>query len=242
MSLLLRLLLGHLLADYVLQPRSLVLMKRRGWLGVLVHATIVVVVTGLLLWPVLHHWWYWLCLALLTISHSVIDARRALVWTDSRQRGLLYLAVDQALHVGVLLAVAAITFLATGLYSSIPVLDTNPQGDSLVLHLIVLVFLVSTVPVVELHARTTLAGGGERQAIEARDRLLGAMERIGGVGLILVGLALLTPLAYLPRLLLQRREWRDSTLRPYLFVQTAVSLCSATFCGLVLLRAPALVL
>jgi hypothetical protein len=45
----LRLLLGHMIGGYVLQPLKLVPMKRGGWRGVLIHVVTVVVVTGMLL-------------------------------------------------------------------------------------------------------------------------------------------------------------------------------------------------
>jgi len=42
----LRLLLGHMIGGGILQPLKLVLMKRGGWRGVLIHVVTVVVVTG----------------------------------------------------------------------------------------------------------------------------------------------------------------------------------------------------
>ena len=112
----------------------------------------------------------------------------------------------------------------------------------MIAHLIVLAMLVSTVPVLELQARNALVDDRERLAIASRDRWLGALERIGGVALVLAGFVYLSPVAFVPRVLLQREDWRDSTLRSYMFVQTAVSFCSAILCGLVLVRIPAPVL
>jgi len=238
MSLFLRLLLAHMLGDFVLQPLRLVLMKRKGWLGVLAHVAIVVVVSALLLWPVVYHRWYWLCLLSLALCHAMIDGGRAFHRANSERWGLLFLFVDQALHTGVLTALAALTRVAQARYPDIPVLISSSQSDSLIVYLMALIFLLWTVPVLELEARNVLALGGERLAIVASDRWLGALERVGGVALVLAGFVYLAPLPFLPRILLQREGWRDPATRPYLVVQTAISLCTGLVTALVLIKAP----
>jgi hypothetical protein len=238
MSLFLRLLLAHMLGDFVLQPLRLVLMKRRGWLGVLAHVAIVVVVSALLLWPVVYHPWYCLCLLSLALCHAMIDGGRVLHRVNSERRGLLILFVDQALHIGVLTALAALTHVAQARYPDIPVLAGSSQADSLIVHLMALTFLLWTVPVLELEARNALALGGRRLAIAASDRWLGALERVGGVALVLVGCVYLAPLPFVPRILLQMEGWKDPAMRPYLVVQTAISFCAGLVTALVLIEAP----
>jgi hypothetical protein len=238
MSLFLRLLAAHMLGDFVLQPLRLVLMKRRGWVGVLTHVAIVVLVSALLLWPVVYHRWYWLCLLSLALCHAMIDSGRAFHRANSQRRGLLFLCVDQALHAAVLAALAALTWVAQTRYPGIPVLTSSSQGDSLVVHLIALIFLLWTVPVIELETRNALAFGPERPMITATDRWLGALERVGGAALVLAGFGYLAPLPFLPRILLQRQGWRDPATRPYLLVQTAISFSTGLVAALMLIKAP----
>lgn len=238
MSLLLRLLLGHMLGDYVFQPLRLVLMKRGGWAGVLLHVTVVVSVTALLLWPVLSYWWYWLWLVFLAISHAVIDASRALYWSESDRYGLLYLTLDQGLHVGVMAAIAGLTRAAAVRNPALPTLSTSPSGDALTLYLIVLIFLLWSVPVLELETVNVFNSGERRVGVAARDRWLGALERVGGVALMLGGLFFLAPLAFVPRIVVQREEWRASPLGHRFFTKTAISFCSAAVCAAVLIRLP----
>jgi hypothetical protein len=238
MSLLLRLFLGHMLGDYVFQPLRLVLMKRSGWTGVLLHVAVVVSVTALLLWPVLGHWWYWLWLVFLAISHAVIDASRALYWSESDRRGLLYLTLDQGLHVAVMVAIAGLTRAAVVGYPALPMLTTSPQGDALTMYLIVFIFLLWSVPVLELETVKAFHSGERQVGVPARDRWLGALERVGGVALMLSGFLYLAPLAFVPRIVVQSEDWRAAPLGHRFFAKTAVSLCSAVVCAAVLIRLP----
>jgi hypothetical protein len=239
-TLFLRLLLGHMIGDYVLQPLQLVLMKRRRWVGIIIHVGILTGVTGVLLWPVLGQWWYWLWLLFLFIGHLLIDRSRTLLSRGAEARGLLYLVIDQTLHVGLLVLIVALSLMWQAYHPTLPELTASPQENWLIICLICLVFLVWTVPVVErVTVNALLAGGGnlgqgEGIGIAARDRLLGALERIGGVALMLAGFIYLVPIAFLPRVLFQRREWRSSPLRRRFFTKTAISLSAVVVTGLIL--------
>jgi hypothetical protein len=230
-----------MLGDYVLQPLRLVRMKQRGWAGVLLHVAIVVAVTALLLWPVLDHWWYWLWLIFLAVSHTIIDASRALHWSESRKHGFLYLTIDQALHVAVIAAIAGLT---RAVQVRDPALDTpaiSPQGDVLTLYLIVFVFLLWTVPVLELETLNAFGTGEKRLGVATRDRWLGALERVAGVALVLSGFIYLVPLAFVPRIVVQREEWKRSPLERAFFAKTAISFSSAVLCAALLAQAPLLI-
>jgi len=244
MTLFLRLLLGHMIGDYVLQPLQLVLMKRRGWGGVLIHVGIVVMVTGILLWPALPHWWYSLSLLLLFVGHLLIDRGRALLLRGAEARGLLYLVIDQALHASLLVLIAVLSHMWPAYHPTLPVLTASSQENWLILYLICLVFLVWTVPVLEMETMNTLTASsgnlaeGQGIRIATRDRLLGALERIGGLALMLAGFIYLVPFAFLPRPLLQRNEWHGSAPQGYFFVKPAISFASVVLTGLILARIP----
>jgi hypothetical protein len=238
MSLLLRLLLGHMIGDYVLQPYQLVLIKRRGWPGVLLHVAIVVAATGLLLRPVLSHWWYWLWLLFLAVSHLATDASRSLRWSKAQEHGLLYLAMDQALHVAVISVVAGLTLVAKVRMPDLPELSTNAHVDALFLYAIVLVCLMWTVPVLELQTINALETREKRTKIATRDRWLGALERVGGMALVLSGFLYLAPLAFLPRIVVQREEWGGSSRELRFFAKPAISFCSVILCAALLSMVP----
>jgi hypothetical protein len=244
MSLFLRLLLGHMIGDYALQPLSLVLMKRRGWEGILIHVGIVTVVTGILLWPVLGHWWYWLWLLFLFVGHLLIDRSRALLLKDLEATSLWYLIIDQALHLCLIALIAVLSHIWQTLHPGLPALTASPQENGLIAYLICLVFLIWTVPVLEVETVNTLMsnvgslGKGTGVRIAGRDRLLGALERIGGAALMLAGFIYLVPLAFLPRVLLQREEWHNSPLQGRFLVKMAISFSLTILIGLVLARIP----
>jgi hypothetical protein len=241
MSLLLRLLLGHVLGDYVLQPLRLVRMKQSGWAGVLLHVAIVVAVTALLLWPVLDHSWYWLWLLFLAVSHTVIDGSRALHWSESGKHGLLYLTIDQALHVAVIAAISGLTRAVQVRDPSLHTPSISPQGDLLTLYLIALIFLLYTVPVLELETMNAFEAGEKRPGVAARDRWLGALERVAGAALALTGFLCLVPLAFVPRVVVQREEWQGPPRERAFFAKTAISFCSTVLCAALLAHAPAFI-
>ncbi|RME77340.1 MAG: DUF3307 domain-containing protein, partial [Chloroflexi bacterium] len=56
-SFFLRLLLGHLIGDFILQPYWLVLAKRSGWKGLIIHVGVVTFITAILVWAVIPGWW-----------------------------------------------------------------------------------------------------------------------------------------------------------------------------------------
>jgi hypothetical protein len=244
MTLFLRLLLGHMIGDYVLQPLPLVLMKRKGWGGILIHVGIVTVVTGILLWPVLGHWWYWLWLLFLFVGHLLIDRSRALLLKDLEATSLWYLIIDQALHFCLIALIPVLSHTWQILHPGLPTLTASPQENGLIVYLICLVFLVWTVPVLEVETVNTLMsnvgnlGKGAGVRIAVRDRVLGGLERIGGVALMLVGFIYLVPFAFLPRVLLQKEEWHNSPLQGRFLVKMAISFSLTIVIGLLLAWIP----
>lgn len=96
LALFLNLLLGHLLGDFVLQPGRLVIAKRDGTPGLLLHTAIVAactlaVVSGTLAqqWPA----------ALLAAGlHLVIERLTILTYLKTPTRGLFTLLLDQTMH------------------------------------------------------------------------------------------------------------------------------------------------
>jgi hypothetical protein len=204
LSFFLRLLLGHFVGDFVLQPYWLVLAKRDGWPGLIIHVGVVTFVTTILVWGTIPNWWVWM-IALFLI-HLFIDQFRTFIFTNnSRGRGLLLLFVDQLAH---LVSLAAIAWAATGWTPDTLAYLLTPDAPNqyrMMVYLTGLAILISAVPVLEIEITVAAwaAQGkemGKPASIDREDRVLGSLERIIAAALILLGLPWLAPLVFIPRL------------------------------------------
>jgi len=94
---LLYLLLGHFIADFLLQPNSLVAWKNRSWHGVLVHVIIHFLVTGLLLYLYSQQLEGWGIAFSIAFCHFFLDLFKASHQSKSKHALLAYWS-DQILH------------------------------------------------------------------------------------------------------------------------------------------------
>lgn len=102
---------GHLLADFVFQSRAMVEGKRKQPRWLFAHGLEVLLVQAVVLLPFCPGGRASLAVAGIALAHVGIDALK--VWTEERfGRRLLWFALDQLAHVGVL--VAACTWIAAG--------------------------------------------------------------------------------------------------------------------------------
>ncbi len=95
-ALLLKLVLAHLITDFVLQPKSWVDSRNRKHFAsgrLYLHGFI----TGLLAW-ILAGWQYWLVAITILLTHLLIDG-----WKSFREQTVRYFLIDQALHLLVIL-------------------------------------------------------------------------------------------------------------------------------------------
>jgi hypothetical protein len=241
MLVMLRLLLAHMLGDYVTQPRVLVSMKRKGWLGIIIHSAIVTAFTAALAWGQFPHWWAWTLL--LGLSHAFIEHFRTFYVKDGDRKGLYHFLLDQAAHLGVIVFIAAVSvhWRPTELASLFN--GTASVESRLIVYLIALIFLVWSVPILEAETVATLIGcndnvGGKSVHVRPIDRLLGALERSAAVSLVLAGCFYLAPVSLLLRSYVQRGQWRDQTSRNRLITKMATSFLAAMATGLVLRAVP----
>ena len=242
MLVMLRLLLAHMLGDFVTQPLVLVSMKRKGWRGIIIHSAIVTAFTAALAWGQFPHWWAWTLL--LGLSHAFIEHFRTFYVKDGDRGGLYYFLLDQAAHLGVIVFIAAVSVnwrpadLAS-LFSS-----TASVESRFIVYLIALIFLVWSVPILEAEMVSTLIGcnedsvGGKSVRIMPIDRLLGALERLAAVSLVLAGCFYFAPVSFLLRFYVQRGQWRAQTSRNRLITKMATSFLLAMATGLVLRAVP----
>ncbi|HVS96232.1 MAG TPA: DUF3307 domain-containing protein, partial [Puia sp.] len=107
-----KLLLAHLLTDFVLQPRSWVEERYRQHftsVKLYLHA----VLTACLAWLFIG-WQYWLVALIILVTHFLIDA-----WKSWRPRTTRYFIADQLLHLLVLAGCWMLTFRVTDLWDRI---------------------------------------------------------------------------------------------------------------------------
>ncbi len=109
MALFLNLYLGHLLGDFLLQPGRLVLAKRDGVPGLLLHTFIVGAASAVVLFGTIGG--DWPAVVLVTGLHLVIERLTILTYLKTPTRGLFTLLFDQTLH---MLSIAVVVWLAVG--------------------------------------------------------------------------------------------------------------------------------
>jgi hypothetical protein len=134
MNPILYLLLAHFVADYPLQPSSLVDFKKKNYLGILLHCLIHMVLLILVLLPFLHLVSVWIGIAVIFITHNIIDYFK--IYFDKKYpacRLVCYL-LDQTMHMIVIALVSLYLWR----------LDPNTSCDfytdqTIVLYLLILV-------------------------------------------------------------------------------------------------------
>jgi hypothetical protein len=241
MLVMLRLLLAHMLGDFVAQPRVLVAMKRKGWRGIIIHSAIVTAFTAALAWEQFPQWWAWTLL--LGLSHAFIEHFRTFYVKDGSRGGLYYFLLDQAAHLGVIVFIAAASVHWRPAELASLFNGTASVESRLIFYLIALIFLVWSVPILEAETVATLIGcndnvGGKSVRVRPIDRLLGALERLATVSLVLAGCFYLAPMSFLLRIYVQRGQWREQPSRNRLITKMATSLLLAMVTALVLRAVP----
>lgn len=139
MIILLKLILAHLVGDFVLQPKRWVRHKEKHKLGswvfyvhVLLHGTLILA----LLWD----WSYWLLALFVAIGHALIDIIK--LYAQRVKTKIYWFSIDQVLHVA---ALFAIWFLWT--QPRIPWSELG-QNPTLWLYLTSIVFLTAAAGIV----------------------------------------------------------------------------------------------
>jgi hypothetical protein len=237
----LRLLLAHMLGDFVTQPLRLVAIKRKGWRGIIIHSAIVTAFTAALAWGQFPHWWAWTLL--LGNTHAFIEHFRTFYVKDGSRGGLYHFLLDQAAHLGVIVFIAAVSVHWRPVELASLFNGTASIESRLMVYLIALIFLVWSAPILEVETVGTLIGfhdevGGKSVRVRPVDRLLGALERSAAVSLVLAGCSYLAPVSFVLRIYVQRGQWRDQPSRNRLITKMATSFLLAMAAGLVLRAIP----
>ena len=200
----LRMLLGHLIGDFPLQPYKIAVAKRAGWRGLLLHVSIVAVTTAIAIYNTTPYWYVW-ALVLFGV-HLFIDQFRTFVFTDNANgKGLYLFILDQIAH---LVSLMVISWLAVGWrFDSLTPIYTQSLSaqDTILLFVCLVIIAVWAIPILEVELATAVMAkktpaSKELVPIRRSDRILGALERLIVLGLIILSQGFLIPLVFLPRL------------------------------------------
>lgn len=205
-ALFLALLLGHLLGDFVFQPGRLVVAKRHGWKGMLLHTGIVVLMTAIALMSDIERLLPALVLAGLAhlgIEYLTIRARRMM-----EANGLALFLLDQALHIVSLAIIAAL--MGNGVHPALGPWPVDTATLAFVCGLLAVMFLGS---ILAFEVRVLALGAADPGStgpilrLDA-DRMLGFAER--GAAFVI---GLLSPMPALGILAFAPRATYALTLR-----------------------------
>ena len=200
-----RLMIGHLVGDFVLQPLWLAIAKRQGWRGLILHVTVITVTTAILSYSAVSSWLKWMLV--LFVIHLFIDQFRTFVFTNNdKGRGLLLLLLDQIAHIISLIFIAH--WATDAPISDLSAIFTQPLSTENQLFFIFAMIIISfwVMPIVEIEtfvANISFQGNADKKItpIGLSDRIMGGMERILGLALFSLGYGILAPLFFLPRLI-----------------------------------------
>ncbi len=230
--------LGHLIGDFTLQPFWLVLAKRRGWTGLIIHVGVVTFFTAILVIGVIPYWWVWIIV--LFLGHLYIDQFRTFVFTDNKKgKGLILLLLDQLAHI---VLIVVITWAAVGWpFNNLGLFLSNPYYQ-IIAYLMGVSALIGVTPVLEVEITVAVweAQGQAMDkivAITTADRVLGGLERGTAMLLIAAGVWIFAPLAFLPRLLLMIRNGEFSADRTAVITKVVTSSATALLVGIILYTA-----
>ena len=233
MVLMLNLLLGHLLGDFLLQPGWMVVAKRRGIPGLLSHAGAVVLCTGLVLIAELP----WLAAMVLmagathlAVEVVTITARRSLALS-----GATLFVADQILHLAslagiVLLAGPNIHGLATSTFG-VPL----PSTTLALVDGVLIVTLLGSILVFEID----VAAGFERRTVLPYDgaRVAGMAERAASLIAAVTLHPALALVPFVPRALSVRAADDATRARSLLDLKTGVALSALAYCFIIAVSA-----
>lgn len=106
MTFLIYFLLAHFLADYPLQSTKLVQLKTQRYLGVFLHGLIHLSVMLLVLFPLLHDQKIWTAVAIVYITHNIIDQTKVQLDKNNPGKARFFYFLDQFLHWSIIVAVS----------------------------------------------------------------------------------------------------------------------------------------
>lgn len=169
MTLLLKLLLAHLVGDFILQPNVWVEAKEHKKLSawqLYAHTLLHGILTMLLVWDI--HFLPWAIL--ITVSHGIVDAGKLLLQKESTKR--VWFVIDQALHIAVIIAV--------WLKVENPTFSLQFTSENLLV-ITLLVFLTSPASIIIkllISQWTPITGPADAASLQHAGKFIGILERL----------------------------------------------------------------
>jgi hypothetical protein len=230
MGLFLNLYLGHLMGDFLFQPGRLVLAKREGAPGLVLHTLVVAACTAAVMFATLRV--EWPTVVLVAALHLVIERLTIVTYLRTPTRGLFTLLFDQTLH---LLSIGVVVWLA-GQWEigatavTFGLLATLPQLAAL--DGLVTVTLFGSILAFETVNALRPPGSGKGEVLRLDlDRIAGMAER-GAAFAIAVGVhPLLGLAAFLPRLAYATTREREEQKRQMIVAAAGVAVCAVAVAG-----------
>jgi len=227
--LLLRLLLAHLVGDFMLQPNHWVTAKnerKHKAPQMYYHVLVVGVLTMLALW----NWQYWYIALLVTVSHLAID-----IWKSHRPGRFINFLADQLLHVSVLVAMWLLFLVQR---SVLPALALH-YCNSVRFWVIVLAYYVVSGPMgIAIGLATQkwqIEAGMDKGGLDKAGLWIGRCERVLILTFVIAGqyTALGFLMASKSILRLADPEDRPQKKTEYILVGTLISFASAALIGVI---------
>jgi len=220
MTLLLNLYLGHLLGDFVLQPGWLVMAKRRGIAGLLIHTGVIGICTAAILFQELSSLWNIVLLAM--AAHLGIEVITIRMRNIERLSGLSVFLIDQTMHI---LSLVILVWFATPIAPVGTIttfgMSVEPAVVALACGLIAVSFMGSII-IFEV-VNTVGPGSWNRDILPYnRARILGMIER----GVALLAGVLISPVVlfipFLPRIIWATQQPPEERARQMLIAATGL--------------------
>jgi hypothetical protein len=215
MSLFLNLYLGHLLGDFLFQPGRLVLAKRDGAAGLILHTLIVGAATAMVFFSTLRV--DWASIVLVTGMHVCIERLTIMTYVKTSTRGLFTLLFDQTLH---LLSIALVVWLAADWN-----LDAHAVAFGVRLPIVALAALDGLLAVMLFGSILAFETG--HALLDAR--VAGMLERGSAFAAALVLSPLAATIAFAPRIVWAVTRPGGQRARPLLEAVTGFVLCAVVY-------------
>ena len=176
LTIFLKLLLVHLIGDFVLQPRFWVIKRKENIFYLFLHIWIHILLLSWVFWP---NWdIHWINIAFIAAAHLGIDSLKIWIERQYSLSSITLFAIDQGLHVAVLLAVIYHIYgIPIGLWDSLFSNQTFVYSIALVLTLVVSPICLRLF-FMRWNADDKLLQHKEHQSLLDAGMLIGILERI----------------------------------------------------------------
>jgi len=180
MIILIKLILAHLLGDFLFQPHQWVLEKAEKKLGsvkLYMHALIHGVLVMLIIWDIN----FWRPALIIMLSHGAIDGLKSIIQNEKNKRHLFF--IDQVLHLGVI-------FIMWYFWQniSIPFESIFTEKRLLFLTGIITITTLASVAIKVLISRWATETGDEDEAsLQSAGKYIGILERLFVLVFVLTG-------------------------------------------------------